>query len=98
MGSLITLFWWRFGDWIVEFVATSAWQMPIAILMIWGLIINQHPQPVDDCPCFEDAIAFVSVLGGMFLSIWHGRVAGIDKVSTINPIVFKGTFYEIFTG
>jgi hypothetical protein len=32
--------------------------------------VNQHPQPVDDCPCFEDAIAFISVLLGEVLGRW----------------------------
>ena len=33
-------------------------------------MINQHPQPVDDCPCFEDAIAFISVVLGDILGRW----------------------------
>ena len=33
-------------------------------------MVNQHPQPVDDCPCFEDAIAFMSVALGILLSVW----------------------------
>jgi len=81
MGSSITLFWWRFGDWIVEYIATGGWQIPTVTILTWALIINQHPQPVDDCPCFEDAIAFISVLGGMFITIWHGRWMGVDKTS-----------------
>jgi len=81
MGSSITLFWWRFGDWIVESIATGGWQIPAITALTWVVVINQHPQPVDDCPCFEDAIAFVSVLSGMFITIWHGRWMGVDKAS-----------------
>jgi len=33
-------------------------------------MVNQHPQPVDDCPCFEDAIAFISVVLGDILGHW----------------------------
>lgn len=33
-------------------------------------MVNQHPQPVDDCPCFEDAIAFISVVLGDILGRW----------------------------
>ena len=33
-------------------------------------MVNQHPQPVDDCPCFEDAIAFLSVVLGDILGSW----------------------------
>jgi hypothetical protein len=80
MGCSITLFWWRFGDFIVESVATGGWQIPVLTTFAWALMINQHPQPVDDCPCFEDAIAFVSVLAGMFITIWHARWMAVDQV------------------
>jgi len=81
VGSSITLFWWRFGDFIVESVATGGWQIPVLTTFAWALMINQHPQPVDDCPCFEDAIAFVSVLAGMFITIWHARWMAVDQAS-----------------
>jgi len=42
-------------------------------------MVNQHPQPVDDCPCFEDAIAFVSVLMGSLLARWHAVHYGFDE-------------------
>lgn len=41
-------------------------------------MVNQHPVPVDDCPCFEDAIAFVSVLMGCLLARWHAVQTGFD--------------------
>jgi hypothetical protein len=47
--------------------------VPVALVMI-----NQHPQPVDDCPCFEDAIAFISVAMGSILSRWHAARWGFD--------------------
>jgi len=42
------------------------------------IMVNQHPVPVDDCPCFEDAIAFVSVLMGSLLGRWHAVQHGFD--------------------
>ncbi len=41
-------------------------------------MVNQHPQPVDDCPCFEDAIAFVSVVLGSLLGQWFRHQFGFD--------------------
>jgi dihydrosphingosine 1-phosphate phosphatase len=41
-------------------------------------MVNQHPVPIDDCPCFEDAIAFVSVLMGSLLGRWHAVHYGFD--------------------
>ena len=34
------------------------------------LVVSLHPEPVDDCPCFEDAIAFIAVSGGVCLGMW----------------------------
>lgn len=43
------------------------------------LLVHYHPQPVDDCPCFEDAIAFVSVILGVVLCRWHIVYSGVDE-------------------
>ena len=42
-------------------------------------MVNQHPVPIDDCPCFEDAIAFVSVLMGSLLGRWYVVHYGFDQ-------------------
>ncbi|KAM3125359.1 hypothetical protein CJJ07_001522 [Candidozyma auris] len=40
------------------------------ILIILGnlFLIHIYPEPVDDCPCFDDSVAFVGVLIGLDLS------------------------------
>ncbi|KAG8216325.1 PAP2 superfamily-domain-containing protein [Butyriboletus roseoflavus] len=60
--------WLESGSWIVPFVL-----MPLCLLLV-----HYHPQPVDDCPCFEDAIAFVSVVLGVCLARWHCVYSGLD--------------------
>lgn len=42
------------------------------------LCVHYHPEPVDDCPCFEDAIAFMSVVMGEFLTRWCMSRYGFD--------------------
>ncbi|KAJ7863734.1 sphingosine-1-phosphate phosphatase [Mycena olivaceomarginata] len=48
----------------------SSLRVPLTIISLSLLAVNQHPQPVDDCPCFEDAIAIGSVVLGMFVGRW----------------------------
>lgn len=43
------------------------------------LTVHWHPQPVDDCPCFEDAIAFISVVMGEIVSRWYMLHNGYDE-------------------
>jgi hypothetical protein len=51
------------------------------------LLVHYHPHPVDDCPCFEDAIAFVSCLLGIALCRWHSVYSGVDErfLSSVMP-------------
>jgi hypothetical protein len=53
--------------------------VPLIVIPLCLVMVNQHPQPVDDCPCFEDAIAFVSVGMGSLLARWHAVHWGFDE-------------------
>lgn len=50
-------------------------------LIIFGslALIHVYPEPVDDCPCFDDSVAFVGVLIGLdlahYLCVLTGRFA-----------------------
>lgn len=44
--------------------------VPAVTIPVCLLLVHKHPQPVDDCPCFEDAIAFMSVVMGEILIRW----------------------------
>ena len=33
-------------------------------------LVHYHPEPVDDCPCFEDAIAVLSGIMGSYIGHW----------------------------
>ncbi|CAI4914386.1 BAD_collapsed_G0034500.mRNA.1.CDS.1 [Saccharomyces cerevisiae] len=37
----------------------------------WGLfILFNHVRPIDECPCFEDSVAFIGVVSGLDCSDW----------------------------
>ena len=56
---------------------------PLIVTVVCLLLVNQHPSPVDDCPCFEDAIAFVSVILGIIVSFWYSK-----RVPALNADLF----------
>ncbi|KAG1833654.1 PAP2 superfamily-domain-containing protein [Suillus subalutaceus] len=72
-----------FGNWL----ATAHWIVPLTMIPICLLLVHYHPHPVDDCPCFEDAIAFASVFLGIALCRWHSVRSGIDErfLSSVMP-------------
>jgi hypothetical protein len=56
---------------------------PLIVTVVCLLLVNQHPSPVDDCPCFEDSIAFVSVILGIIVSFWCSK-----RVPALNADLF----------
>jgi hypothetical protein len=56
----------RLYNWTIN----GGWEVPVILVSVCLLLVNQHPQPVDDCPCFEDAIAMSSVLFGALVGRW----------------------------
>ncbi|KAG6871786.1 hypothetical protein C0995_016626 [Termitomyces sp. Mi166 len=65
------------GQWVEEWVKRGGWEVPLILIPLCLLAINQHPQPVDDCPCFEDAIAFGSVVLGALVGSWAMSFFGV---------------------
>ena len=58
------------GKWIEGWIEYGGWEVPLTLIPLCLLAVHHHPQPVDDCPCFEDAIAILSVVLGAFVSRW----------------------------
>ncbi|KAF5389763.1 hypothetical protein D9757_005973 [Collybiopsis confluens] len=53
---------------------------PLILSFVFLLIINQHPQPIDDCPCFEDAVATGAVVYGALLGSWVTTYFHLDNL------------------
>ncbi|GMM39021.1 sphinganine kinase [Saccharomycopsis crataegensis] len=47
------------------------WWLPVGVVVFVGLSVHFHAQPVDDCPCFDDSVAFIGVLLGLELSNYY---------------------------
>ena len=44
--------------------------VPTITILLTLALVHFHPEPVDDCPCFEDAIAILSVVLGSYVGHW----------------------------
>ncbi|KAH9055416.1 hypothetical protein EDB87DRAFT_1688279 [Lactarius vividus] len=64
---------------VEKWVQNSDWSAPLVVTAVYLLLANQHPSPVDDCPYFEDAISFASVI----LCIITSFCAALDSPATI---------------
>ncbi|CAH7669707.1 hypothetical protein PPACK8108_LOCUS4348 [Phakopsora pachyrhizi] len=62
----------------------SSLPVPLIITVVGLALTAAHPQPIDDCPCFEDSTAFVAVSVGVMIGHWSGtvkRISSIDEPS-----------------
>lgn len=44
--------------------------VPLISIPLILALVHYHPEPVDDCPCFEDAIAVLGVTLGGLMGQW----------------------------
>lgn len=76
------------GKWMDDWVQSGGWEVPLILISVCLLAVNQHPQPVDDCPCFEDAIAFGSVVLGLLVGSWG---VSFTSLSERRAVVMPGS-------
>lgn len=54
LGMAITMTQWCAFDWIEAFLKIEGWTVPAVLVPACLFMVYVHPQPLDDCPCFED--------------------------------------------
>ncbi|WVQ93301.1 hypothetical protein IAU59_000369 [Kwoniella sp. CBS 9459] len=94
-GSLMGIFCWAL--WLVvgnaseAWVATGTWLVPAITIPVTLGLVHYHPYPIDDCPCFEDAIAVLAVILGSFVGHWSSvRRPDLLSIEGHRPIFIDG--------
>ncbi|KAF9947756.1 hypothetical protein BGZ70_002524 [Mortierella alpina] len=95
-GSLIGLcIWavqWTFRHTIEYYMVSPVWWVPVFVVAAGIFMVSIIPDPVDDCPCFDDCVAFIaSVLRLIFgvgtLFVW--RLVAKKALYVLLPPVYK---------
>jgi hypothetical protein len=76
VGAAIALTVYCWGPAVDVYMHQSSWLAPAlaALLCVWVTWI--HPEPADDCPCFDDSVAVLGVVIGIEIGTWtYGRIA-----------------------
>ncbi|QSZ36166.1 hypothetical protein DSL72_007291 [Monilinia vaccinii-corymbosi] len=76
LGALISVVECVYGSAIDNYLHSSTWKAPVSIAIVIILLIRVHPEPADDCPCFDDSVAFAAVMIGVELGGWHYASGG----------------------
>lgn len=71
LGTVISVVECTYGDQFYEFLHNSSWKAAATIALVIVVLIRVHPEPADDCPCFDDSVASSGVMIGIEIGGWH---------------------------
>jgi dihydrosphingosine 1-phosphate phosphatase len=76
LGALLALIQWTCADTFDRYLYSGDWTAPLMIAIVVIVLVRVHPEPADDCPCFDDSVAFAGVMIGVELGHWHYAFSG----------------------
>jgi hypothetical protein len=71
LGILITSVRVMLGPALDSWLISGDWTRPAIAVVILGLAVRFHPEPADNCPCFDDSVAFLGVVMGISIGTWN---------------------------
>lgn len=77
MGALLSIIECRYGEEFDRFIYTGSVKAPIIVLLVILVLVRIHPEPADNCPCFDDSVAFAGVMIGAEFGNWHYARSGL---------------------
>ncbi|SCV01840.1 LAMI_0G14070g1_1 [Lachancea mirantina] len=78
------------------------WWFPVTSISFGLFLLYFHAKPVDECPCFDDSVAFIGVIAGIECSDWlqfHVNNPGTFQTSyDFSTLGIRGTILRTFVG
>lgn len=71
LGWLIGWAQCEYGDVFDQWILTTDPKRLIMLELVVLVLIRIHPEPADDCPCFDDSVSFAGVIMGIQMGGWH---------------------------
>ena len=76
VGAIISAVEYMYAPDMDRFLHNSSWVGPAIIAIVIIGLVRIHPEPADDCPCFDDSVSFAGVMIGVELGVWHYAASG----------------------
>ncbi|KAI1337660.1 PAP2-domain-containing protein [Xylariaceae sp. FL0016] len=71
MGAAISVIEYYYGPVLDSYLQENSWTAVFTVVLLIIVLVRVHPEPADDCPCFDDSVAFAGVMIGLEVGIWH---------------------------
>ncbi|KAI9035666.1 PAP2 domain protein [Aspergillus affinis] len=87
LGALLAFVQHAYGPIMEEYALAGRSKEVLAVVLIILVLVRIHPEPADDCPCFDDSVAFAGVLLGAQAAYWH--LALTQAEFAVAPIPYR---------
>lgn len=71
LGALLAVVEMLFGNAFDHWVCQDSFTAPLFVTLVILVLVRIHPEPADDCPCFDDSVCFAGVVIGVEVGVWH---------------------------
>ena len=71
LGAAIAWMRLDYGTMFDHWILTDGWTRPAVTVAALAFAVRVLPEPADNCPCFDDSVAFVGVVMGVTIGTWH---------------------------
>jgi dihydrosphingosine 1-phosphate phosphatase len=71
LGAALSIIQYWYGESLDNYVHSGPLKNLVIIILIILVLVRIHPEPADDCPCFDDSVAFAGVIIGIEYGNWH---------------------------
>lgn len=77
LGALIGLVQFSYGPAFDEYILSATLKEILVIPIVILILVRIHPEPADDCPCFDDSVAFAGVTLGVDVGSWYFTMSNL---------------------
>ena len=90
LGVFITYVQYTYGDAYHDYFLSAPAKDLLVLALVILVLVRIHPEPADDCPCFDDSVAFAGVMLGENITHWHfGQVSSSWGLPYPNTSVYR---------
>ena len=77
LGAILSVIQCVYGEAFDQYLYSSGTSHRVLIVvLVVCVLVRTHPEPADDCPCFDDSVAFAGVTIGCEVGNWHYAGSG----------------------
>ncbi len=77
LGAILALIQCMYGEAFDRYIHSSSPKALFIVIALVAVLVRIHPEPADDCPCFDDSVAFAGVMIGAEIGNWHYAACGL---------------------